>query len=348
MFGPYSTGSLFWGYRCGLRELGVDATTVILTQTQWNFPTDINLNFSSNQFLSILQQTNQLRWFVRNFDIFHFVYSHSLLPYPINFDVPILKLVKKKIVMHFVGSDIRCNPDVLSGVMDKRDCNYCIRPCMVEKKIRRVKFWARNADMIMSGVDNSQILDHLAVPYRLITLPFDLHYWKRFESTMEVDDNLGPLIVHAPTRPGPKGTHILLDAIRRLKEDGYRVNVKIFQNEPNSIIREWLNIADIVFDQIGRGWHGTFAVEGMAMGKPVLGYIRDDYRQKYRRGFPNAPRLPIISVTSDNLYTEIKSLIDDLSRCRRIERESRRYVERVHDQRKICEGLLKMYEKVLA
>ena len=37
-----------------------------------------------------------------------------------------------------------------------------------------------------------------------------------------------------------------------------------------------LAAADLVVDQLVLGWYGAVAVEAMALGRPVLAYIRED------------------------------------------------------------------------
>src|SRR3989304_9419354 len=92
-----------------LRSLGVDCKGMQLYSPKFGYETDFNLNIDktgrSGKYL------RQLKFFLGNFlkfDIFHFYFGLSLLPF--HLDLPILKLLGKKIVFHFRGSDIR-NPN---------------------------------------------------------------------------------------------------------------------------------------------------------------------------------------------------------------------------------------------
>src|SRR5699024_10157263 len=61
--------------------------------------------------------------------------------------------------------------------------------------------------------------------------------------------------------------------------------------------------ADIIIDQFFAETYGVFAVESMAMGKPVVGYISDTIKKT----FPKS--MPIVSATIDNLTEVLEGLV---------------------------------------
>lgn len=343
--GPAPIAGVLWNYRMGLRRLGVDASVIIGFEHRFGYSYDeiISISGSSHRRFDYLKSLPahaiKLPRFLRDFDIFHF-FSRSLMPRGL--DVPFLKLAKKKIVMSFMGSDIRCSIPVLEGIEDRGKCNYCKLPCRISRKKKKVNFWARNADAIMSGVDNSQLLDYYSIPYFVITLPCDIEYWRPFDSTFYRKKEDEILIIHAPSNMRRKGTPIIIDSIRKLKKK-YNVSFKLLYNIPNSTVREWLNIADIVVDQFGCGWYGKFSVESMALAKPTLCYINEDYKKK----FPQFKDMPIINVTPKNLYTRLESLITDQHLREKIGKEGRLYAEKTHDSRIVCSNLLEIYQKIM-
>jgi glycosyltransferase involved in cell wall biosynthesis len=341
--GPNSIAGVEWEYRNGLRKLGVDANVILQTAHPFGYPYDRVLSKEgfASAYRGMFKSAINLPSFLHRYDIFHFSFGSSLLPF--NMDVPILKKMKKGIVMTFLGSDIRCSKLVLEGLVESKNCNYCRQsPCRLERKVKRVNFWGRNADAIFSGVEMSDLLDFYSIPYHQIVLPIDLDHWKPFEPGPEYSkkDN-EVLIVHAPSSPKIKGTPIIMDAVNKLKKV-YPVKIKLLTGVPNHVVREWLNAADIVVDQISVGWHGKLSVESMALAKPTLCYINEEFKER----FPQFKELPIVNITPHNLYNQLESLIIDENLRKKIGQKSRNYVENVHDSRIVCRNLLKIYENI--
>jgi len=104
----------------------------------------------------------------------------------------------------------------------------------------------------------------------------------------------------------------------------------LVENTPNSKALQIYGEADIIIDQLRTGSHGIFAIEAMAMGKPVLCYIRDDLFSKY------PPGLPILNTNPDNIYDNLKLLIENPELRVELGKKGREYVERVHDSKKIA------------
>ena len=168
---------------------------------------------------------------------------------------------------------------------------------------------------------------------------YDLEYWKPFTSSKFKKDNDKLLIIHAPSHRGKKGTEYVIEAVDKLIKEGYKIDFKLLENLPNSGVREWLNISDIVVDQLLRGWHGAFTVESMALAKPTLCYINEEWKKEV--GY--AKDLPLVNTTSSTIYDNLKLLIENPDLRREIGGKSRKYVEEVHDSKKIAKQLLELY-----
>ena len=65
---------------------------------------------------------------------------------------------------------------------------------------------------------------------------------------------------------------------------------------------------DVLIDQIYGGWYGGLAVEAMALGKPVLGYIREDDLKFIPPEM--AENLPIVKTCPETLQENLISLIE--------------------------------------
>jgi glycosyltransferase involved in cell wall biosynthesis len=146
-----------------------------------------------------------------------------------------------------------------------------------------------------------------------------------------------PLIVHAPTDRATKGTAEVLAAVSQLRARGVDFDFELLERLPHAEVLERCRRADLVVDQVLIGWYGVFAVEAMALGKPVVAYLRPGLAQQ----LDHAP--PIVSAAPDRLAPALESLIGDADERRRLGIAGRRFVEQVHDVRLVAAMLERVY-----
>ncbi len=151
-------------------------------------------------------------------------------------------------------------------------------------------------------------------------------------------------ISHAPSDRGVKGTEFLVTAVQQLKINGYAVELEILENLSHAEVLERISDCDIFVDQLHHGWYGGVAVEAMALGKPVICFIRD----KDLVHVPNlmAEELPIIRSSPQEIYSTLANL-QTCSRnsLRDIGISSRIFVEKWHDSNTITNEILGYYKK---
>jgi len=119
-----------------------------------------------------------------------------------------------------------------------------------------------------------------------------------------------PLVVHAPSSRARKGT------------DHYRR-------------------ADVIVDQLNAGWYGVFAIEAMALGKPVVTFLHDEAVRLSEAAF--GVEVPIVRATRETLVAALRPLASSPEERRRVGAASREYVERVHDVERVADRLLALY-----
>ena len=119
------------------------------------------------------------------------------------------------------------------------------------------------------------------------------------------------------------------------------VPASLWRNSDNEHVQEILkNDADIVIDQIIIGGFGTFAVEGMYYGKPVVGYLIESVKEFLY------PDCPIVNANKDNLKKILKNLIKNSGMRTELGKKGRKYVEQNFDRNTINEKLLKVYTEL--
>jgi glycosyltransferase involved in cell wall biosynthesis len=150
-----------------------------------------------------------------------------------------------------------------------------------------------------------------------------------------------PLIVHAPTRRGAKGTDVLMDAVERLRAEGYRFRFELFEDLAHAELIERLRAADIVVDQLLIGWYGVLSVEAMALGKVPVAYLRPDLRH-------HVPEEVLAEASPDTIYRVLRDLVRDPGLRARIGHAARGYAERVHGPEAVMQRLDAVYAEVRA
>ena len=117
------------------------------------------------------------------------------------------------------------------------------------------------------------------------------------------------LISHSPTRRNIKGTDEFLDAVRRLRLEGYNVEVLLIERKPHLEALRERRRAFIHFDQYPLGVYGISAVEGLLMGQHVLVGIDDKWIPVYE---DRCGELPFQIIRHGDVYSALKDLLDHL------------------------------------
>lgn len=317
------------------RKLGVKSDVLVFSQNAFNYECDINLNLNKKPMVIrlILQAINFIRCLFK-YDVFHFHFNGSLLPY--NIDLPILKIFKKKIIMHHWGSDVI-----------QSDFDIAVDYYLFTMEDLKETYPNGNSDKIRERinrnnkyVDVSIVGDYSLLPFSsdsivirqaidLTKLPFVGCEVKR--------ENIK--IVHAPSDRKKKGTKYILPVMERLKKEGYAIDLILVENKTNKEALEIYKDADIIIDEVLMGPYGILAIEGMALGKPVL-CRRDEKLSKYYND------LPIINTPPNKIYNNLKTLIENPTMRRELGIKGRRYVEKNHDAKKIAKQLIELYKSL--
>jgi len=148
-------------------------------------------------------------------------------------------------------------------------------------------------------------------------------------------------VVHAPNHRMFKGTRYLEQAVAELRAEGVAIELVLVEKVPNREALALYRSADVIFDQCLIGFHGYFALEGMALGKPVMCFIRkpDEY-------LLDAPACPIVNTHVRTLKEDLRALAGQRDRLEAIGRASRAYVERYFSIEAFAERLGRTYREL--
>jgi glycosyltransferase involved in cell wall biosynthesis len=284
-------------------------------------------------------------WAIFKYDVFLMCLKGRLLDRTVLFrylELPLLKLAEKKIILNTFGTDVQTprltlpqkhlKYSVLEGYL--KDPYYKkINEREVAINRRHCEKWA---DCIISAIDHVEYLKRV-----------DEYFHMRCIDTEKVTpcyhtENKSLLIVHAPNHRYLKGTHYLIEAIKKLKREGLKIQLKILEKRPHREVMAWIEKCDIVADQFLVGTYARLAIEAMAYGKPVLCYFREDL-------FPYNPiwkECPIVNTSPDKIEENIKKLYFDRDLRVELGRRGREYVEKYHSLEYVGKRLDEIITKV--
>lgn len=328
------------------REVGLASWCISSDPNPYGYPVDEQAGTIADGRLAFeIHRWRLLARALRDFDVVHFNFGRTLFPNACQLDLPILKRAGKALFMTFQGDDARqgdfCRKHFDITFATRVPEGYYSDGSDAAKR-SRISRLARYMDGIFAL--NPDLLHVLPPGTRF--LPYanvDIDAWKPVPDA----GNSVPIVVHAPTHRAVKGTELVVQAVERLIAEGEQLELQLVEKMSHGEARRLYERADLAIDQLFAGWYGGFAVEMMALGKPVLSYIREgDLRY-----LPDAMRreLPIIPVRPDNVAEILRQWVR-ASRERRHEagRDARAYVEKWHDPRVVAELLRREYEAAVA
>ena len=193
----------------------------------------------------------------------------------------------------------------------------------------KVWLWSRWADHVISGcdwVDYMQHWDTLCVSHFSI----DLDDW--LPSPTASREGRAMRILHAPNHKNIKGTRFFEQAVADLQSEGVAVELVMVQGVPNSQLRTLMQSCDVIADQLVIGWYAMFAIEAMALRKPVLCFTRTDLEDLYvQANLLERGELPLIKCTPSTVVDVIRELTKaPTSKLSEFGDRGRAYVERMH------------------
>jgi len=253
----------------------------------------------------------------------------------------LLKIAGIKVLILPYGSDVqdmtRCPNIAFTSALAK---DYPLQRSDRQRIARQIDRWTRHADHILAGCDWVDYLYYWDT-VALNNFSIDTDLWKLNSQNQTSASTIK--ILHSPNHRNVKGTVYFQRAVEELKQEGLDVELVILEKSSNETIRRFMAEIDIVADQLIIGWYAMFAMEGMALEKPVLCYIRPDLLEYYTdQGLLLQDELPIVNCNTANVKAKIRELVESESLRREIGIRSRNYILKHHSLEAIAENFDKM------
>lgn len=269
---------------------------------------------------------------IHYFDIFHYHTGYTL--YPNKSDIEWIVGAGKKVVMHHRGNDVRFPSKAVKGPNHYNPYVYTGDSLPEDVIAANLAYFARYIDTAI--VQDVELYDYVVGYYRhvhILPRPINL---ERVRPPGRPSKRQRPLVVHAPTSRAFKGTEDIVRIVNQAKRD-VPFDFVLLEKMPQTKVLQMMQQADLVIDQINCGMYGNVSVEGMAMSKPVVCYIRPDIASRLPE------ELPIVSANRDNLYDALIALLRDDSLRQQLGQKGRAYVEAYHDSRQVARQLVEIY-----
>ncbi len=242
------------------------------------------------------------------FDAFIFIFAQRTFLYN-NIDLKILKMLKKKIIVIEMGSDVR--PPYIDGAFFFKSTLEKIYKETIKKK-KLVEQIEKYADYILSEPSMAVFHKKEFIKISSIGLPRI-----REEYKISNYDNFNTnyiRIVHAPSNLEVKGTFFIRSIIDRLKKKFLLKNIIIEYIELNGLehekVIEIMGTADIVVDQAYADipFSGC-AYEAALLKKPVV--IGGEYSNFIKNDYKDTEIFPSLYIQPQDMEKIIENLILD-------------------------------------
>jgi hypothetical protein len=301
---PANTDGIPWANVQALRRRGAHAELAVFDRGTVYPETDWVIDLLPDPIRRGAARLHAFLRFMPTFDVFHF-YGSTLLPARLQFRA--LRLARRRSVVHLVAGDVR-------------------------SRTAADLAWMAAAD---ARVADSHATARLVPDAHVIPPPIDLAAAVPVPPT----NREPPLAVYAPTADRADDTAMVVAACTQLG-----VELDVVEGVHHDDAFERYKAADLAIGSIGADWYGSFEIEAMALGKPVVAALDRDVLRQSEEAF--ATTVPIVTATRETLVERLRPLVADPDERRRVGVAGRAYVERVHDANTIADRLIDVYARL--
>ena len=314
-----------------LRRMGHDAQLWEYGANPFGFPSDRQIAVEPGD-PTIFWQT--FLESIDQFDVIHFHFARTFFPnawrgVPAFWDMPIYRMLGKKLFFTFHGSDIRIRRihEQVNPWSYYKHSDIASDDDRTEKTIEAIRTYANR--MFVVSIDYLPFVPEAEVLERVI----DLAAWPE----QAPEQRVRPTVVHIPGQRGTKGSDYVIAGMNRLIEEGLAVDFQLLEGVSHDDAARAIRNADIVVDNLLTGDYEVVSLEAMASSRVSLANIQSAVATAY-------PDAPVVSVNPDTFVERMRSLVGNIDERRALAAQGRPYVARIHDAPVIAARLLDYYQ----
>ncbi len=214
------------------------------------------------------------------------------------------------------------------------NCGWSEHACHDKINLERIKSINKYCDFtIGDGWLDSSLCNQTHIKYKSL----DLNLWKpnlEVPSEYNLPKTNKLRILHSfydedrnHNGKNIKGSPAVLEAINKLKEEGFNIEYMYINNVPSNKMRFYQVQSDICIEQLIYGCWGSTGVETTALGKPVILYLNKSWKKHFLEVFSEYKELPFIEANTSNIYEVLKNLISNQKLIKLYGKKSRKFAE---------------------
>ncbi len=264
------------------------------------------------------------------------------------YELPLLKLLRKKLIFVYLGSDAR--PPYLSGrYLDDagslKDSNSLrIEAIAMIKSIKKVE---KYADIIVNHTATAQFFQNDFVKFHSVGVPVEFGLGL-LQQTEELKTELSGTpnsirILHAPSRPLAKGSNIFKTIIGELRLEGFLIDYIELRGVSNSDVLRELADCDFVIDELYSDVPmAVLATEAARLRKPVV--VGSYYAKKYFDDNSLKTYPPALFVIPECIKQSIRKMIVDKEFRLALGEQAYNFVKRNWESSIVAKNYLRLIE----
>lgn len=240
-------------------------------------------------------------------------------------ELPLLRLMGKRIIWVFTGSDHR--PPYLSGrfIRQARRDGWGVLVAETRRIAHRVTRTERYSEIIVAHPASAQFHVRPFIQFLALGVPVTVPESIQAPSDEDPSRSGQVRLVHSPSDPASKGTSIIRQIVADMVADGLQVDYTEIIGQPHADVLRTLAKADLLIDEVfGDSPMGVIATEAAFVGVPTVcgGY----YAARLTADAPAGVVPPSRFVPPADLEPAIRELVIDGSLRRRLGQEALRFV----------------------
>lgn len=269
------------------------------------------------------------------YDAFIFGSGESFLR---GWDLPVLRLFGKTVIAVFHGTDAR--PPFLNAAIVGTEGDVDVAGTLAQTRrtkrfVRRVE---RYATFVINHALTAQFHEKPFINWLYIGIPYGA---KAPDSSVAERPAGRTVIVHAPTRPGPKGTPLIERAVAALNERGHQIELVKLVGKTNAEVLQAIAGSDFVVDELySDTTMASFATEAAIMGKTAIvgmyGY------EDLLRHAPSEIIPPAFVCRPDGVEEAMETLVRDTERRTRMGSDALAFVQTRWSPREVALRFLRL------
>jgi hypothetical protein len=297
------------------RANGHHVTTVVKVRNEW-WPDTYDYDYSNRATTAL--DAIEFGNLVAQHDVLYFQWARHSFVDDLS-DLPLYRKLGKRIIYTALGCDIRAGA-AFSQLYEQHGLTLAdgFELMPLDATMHAHRMMELFADVVYAQPNFASLAIR---PYHHASVPVQLAKYSPHVAGREV-----PLVVHAPSSRGRKGSHVILAALEQLRTEGVEFELQLVENVPHTELLNIFSNADVVLDQTNNAMHGRTTVDAWASGCAVATSDSPEIEP-----LP-APR-PLCRISPDLRTTteQLRGLLTQRDRRLELAQQGLAYVQQWHD-----------------